>query len=46
MLALRARIQTLLRGSQYALFISLSSVRWQLQFRKSAGGIWKRGQEM
>ena len=35
-----------LRGHEYALFISLSSARWQLQFRKSAGEIWKRGQEM
>ena len=43
---LGACIQTLLRGRKYALFISLSSARWQLQFRKSAGEIWKRGQEM
>ena len=34
---LRARIQTLLRGHKYALFISLSSARWQLG--KSVGEI-------
>ena len=41
---LSARIQTLLRGHKYALFIFRSSARWQL--RKSVGGIWGRGQEM
>ena len=39
-----ARIQTLLRGHKYALFIFRSSARWQL--RKSVRGIWGRGQEM
>ena len=41
---LSARIQTLLRGHKYALFIFRSSARWQL--RKSVRGIWGRGQEM
>ena len=43
MLALRARIQTLLQGHKYALFISLSSAHWQLG--KSVGEIRGRRQE-
>ena len=43
MLALRACIQTSLRGHEYALFISLSSARWQLE--KKTGDVEVQGDE-